>query len=362
VFQRSSDHSAVIERFLAVFGDQGYALTPSAPLTAGDPTVTFVNATVTPFKSLMAAGETVGRTCQYQECLRAHGAYPWLYSFGMVGALADAEHLGTVCADTGAALVAALGEARAAQLCVLVDARDADLSAAVQEHGMAVFVCDEPRIQTRWTYGATYPMSGRGATILYRHQSGPCGPQCWPDCDCARWQELGNIILVSAPGHDYVEVGIGVESLLSTAHGGLQYRIPEIDTAVQVFVKDGWPLADACELVNLYRAVDRLIEDGAVFGPRGPGSVLRRLMARLEQLHVANALTSLTITEYATGRGAPLAVVAGLEAEAARRKSGRRRRVASAMTLLRRHPETTEEQLRETYGLSVSDLREVRHG
>jgi hypothetical protein len=362
VFQRSSDHTGLVERFLNVFGQRGYTLTPSAPLTEGDLTVTFVNATVTPFKDRMAAGEAVGRTCQYQECLRAHGTYPWLYSFGMVGALVDAEHLGAVCADTAAALAAALGEERAARLVVLVDAADEDLTAALLGRGADVFVCEDPRIQSRWTYGATYPMAGRGATVVYRHRGEPCGRECRPDCECGRWQELGNIILISTPGRAYVEVGFGVEAMLSTAHGGQRYRIPEIDSAAREFVGEGWPPADACELVNLYRAVDRLTVDGAVPGPRGPGSVLRRFLSQLELLHAANPLVRATVAEYAAGRGARPALVAVLEAEAARREKGRRRQMASAAALLRRFPHTTEERLRETFGLSAGDLREVRHG
>jgi hypothetical protein len=362
VFERSSDHTGLVERFLGVFGDRGYLRTPPAPLTAGDPTVTFVNATVTPFKDRMTRGEEVGRTCQYQDCLRAHGAYPWLYSFGMVGALVDAEHLGAVCADTSAALVAALGPEEAARLCVFVNGRDADLTAAVRETRMPVCACEDPQMQTRWTYGESYPMSGRGMTILYQHLDRPHGGRCRPDCDCGEWQELGNIILVSAPGHDYVEVGIGVESLLSTAYGGQRYLIPEIDSAVRATVQDGWPTADACELVNLYRAVDRLIDDGAVPGPRGPGSVLRRLMTQLEHLHSVNPLSGATPADYAIARGARPPLVAALEAEAARRESGRRRRMASAATLLQRHPDTTERRLRETYGLSDGELREVRRG
>jgi hypothetical protein len=373
VFQRSSEHDSVISRFLGVFVERGYALTRPAALTSGDATVTFVNATVTPFKDRMARGESLGRTCHHQDCLRANGTHPWLYCFGMVGALADAEHLGAVCADTGAAMAAALGAERAGRLSLLVDARDTDLTAVAGRSGLAVAALAAPRVQTRWTYGDDYPMAGRGMTIVHRHDGPACDDRCGPDCGCGRWQELGNVILVTTPGRDYVEVGVGVESLMSTGHGGDRYLIPEIAEQVRGFVDDGWSAADAGELVNLYRAVDRLIADGAVAAPRGPGSVLRRMMARLAGLHEANERLGTGLLAYAAGRGAGPAVLGALQAEAARRESGRRRRVASAATLLRRHPGTTEEQLRQTYGLSAAELREtygltadephgVRHG
>jgi hypothetical protein len=364
VYRRSSQHIEAVSGFLAALEARGYTRTPPAPLTAGDVSVSYVNANVTPFKDRMAEGATLGRTCQYQECLRANGAYPWCYTFGMVGAVVDGEHLTGLCTDTVAALGQVLGTTRADRLGALVDTRDADLvnamTPAAAEHNLPLVRRDAADLDSRWTYGAQYPMAGRGLTLCYRHRDQPCGPACRPGCGCGGWQELGNIIAISTPHRGYAEAGIGVEAMLATRYGGDQYRIPEIRDTLEQLMADGWPAGQAAELVNLHRAVERLTHHGAVPGPRGAGHVLRRMAARLGELHAANPAAG-GLAEYAAARGADPPAVELLLAEEARRAAGRNRRLLAAAALLRRRPATTDDRLRETYGLSKTEIAEARH-
>ena len=369
MFEPTDEYAGVVDRFMTVLRSRGYTETRPAPLTAGDSSVTFINATITPFKAAMAAGRSLGRTCQFQECLRAHGAHPWLYTFGMVGAAADGEHLPVVCRDATAALLAALRPDRPARVAAVIDARDADLVDAMapvaDRTGLRTFVLARSRIGTRWSYGDEYRMSGRGLTFTYQHTRASCAAQCRPDCDCGRWQQLGNVIAVAAAGaaaaggRGYVEVGVGVETVIATSHDGDFYRIPQIRAASDRIAGDGWPMVVAMEMVNLYRALGRLAAHGAVPAPRGPGSVVRRLATRLADLHAGNRGVA-DLGGYAAGLGAPQPLLELLAGEEDRRAAGRRQRLAGAARRLRRRTDTTDDELRGTYGLSDAEIHEVR--
>ncbi|GAA2786556.1 hypothetical protein GCM10010521_75490 [Streptomyces rameus] len=355
----------VVVRFLETLAARGYRFTPPAPVTEADGTVAFVNATITPYKSTLAANRPIGRICHYQPCFRAHGEHPWLFAFGMTGLLADIESgndLQRVAEDNHLATLAALPDHRADRLHILVDSRDTDLmgpvSDAAAEHGGRLHVLDTPQVSTRWEYGDGYALRGRGITYYYRRPGVGCAVECQPDCRCARWQPLSNLILVEGAERRYAEVGFGVEITAAISFGPNAYALPELAGRVTAAEKAGLTPDRAVDAVNLYRALALLGECGARPAGKGPGSVVRKFCLRL--LELLAPLTADQADSLLERFGASRNFRDALKAEGERRARAMVRNLRAAASVLERRPDTPDADLRATYGLSGAQLRSLR--
>lgn len=363
---------AAAARYLAVLAGRGYQQTEPVPLTEGDRTVHFVNANVTPHKPTLQAGEPIGALCAYQHCFRAHGEHPWLFAFGMAGLLTDlgtaadpgaADDLARIAVDSHDATVAAVPDQRADRIHVLVDAADDDLiaavSAAAAPTGGTVHALVDSAISTRWDYGDGFDLSGRGVTYYYRRPDVGCADECRPDCKCARWQPLANLIVIDRGSVRYVETALGVEITAAIPFGLDPYALPEIADRVAAAEQDGIPPAAAADLVNLLRAVAAFVHDGARPAAKGAGSVVRRFLGRLitlleEHLQPEAAATLLHRL------GAPPALLSAVEAEIVRREEAGRRAETAAAAMLRRRPDVTDDLLSKTFGLDAATLAGLR--
>lgn len=331
----------------------------AVPVTAADDTVTFVNATVTPAKGRLAAGESVGRAVSAQPCIRAHGAHPWLYCFDMVGTLTDdgddPATLDAVAVDALEAVRSAV-PAATGLLEAFVHPGDSDLTRAVRAAGVGVLFDERPE-QTRWTYGAGYPLAGRGVTLAACAPDGRCAPDCGAGHHCGRWSEIGNIIVVHAPRRTYVETAFGVEALRAVPHAGDLYALPELRQRCQELVSSGLTAAGAPQVANLERALDRLQTDGAEPAAKGPGSVVRRMLHQLEDLLAAADDTTLSTRVAQHRLRDPVATI--LIAEARRREAGALSRLAAAGSYVRRRPGAPRaalvQELQQTFGLSRAE-------
>lgn len=354
---------ATVVDFLTVLTDRGYRLTPPVPVGEGDETVHFVNASSTPFKRAVADQERIGRICHYQPCFRAHGERPWLFAFGMTGLLADLDDvadLERVAEDSHLATLAGVPDHRADRLHVLVDERDEDLvdvvATAASRHGGTLHVVADPQVSTRWEYGAGYPQRGRGITYYYRRPAVGCDVECRPDCACDRWQPLSNLIVIESGERQYAEVGFGVEITAAIPHGANAFALPEIDTRVLAAMDAGLEPGAAADAVNLFRGVALLEESGVEPAAKGAGSVARTFQGRLLDLLAAGEDRQALLEAW----GATSSLRTRLEDEHVRRTTLRESNVRAATRALRRSPATTEAQLRETFGLSEDQLRELR--
>ncbi|MEV4924341.1 S66 peptidase family protein [Streptomyces roseoverticillatus] len=354
-----------VVRFLQTLTERGYQLTPAAPVTEADDTVAFVNATVTPYKDALAEGRPIGRICHYQPCFRAHGERPWLFAFGMTGLLADFEtdgDLDRVAEDSHLATLAALPDHRADRLHILVNAEDTDLvaavSAAAARHGGHLHVLENPEVASRWGYGAGYPLHGRGTTYYYRRPGVGCDTDCRPDCRCARWQPLSNLIVIESGERHYAEVGFGVEITAAIAFGPNPFALPEIAERTQAAEEAGLAPGDAADAVNLYRALALLIEHGARPAGKGPGSVVRKLSQRL--LELLAPLTAQGVDTLLERFGAAPDFRTALHTEAERRARAIAQNLKRAATVLDRRPDTPDADLRATYGLTETQLHSLR--
>ncbi|WP_079127575.1 S66 peptidase family protein [Streptomyces sp. TP-A0874] len=356
---------AVVVRFLRTLLERGYRLTPAAPIVEADETVAFVNATVTPHKATLAANRSIGRICHYQPCFRAHGEHPWLFAFGMTGLLADVEtdeDLRAVAVDSHLATLAALPDHRADRLHILVDSRDTEIieavAHAVDQHGGQLHVLDEPQVSTRWEYGEGYALRGRGITYYYRRPGVGCATECRPDCRCPRWQPLSNLILVESAERRYAEIGFGVEITAAIPFGPNPFALPEIAERVQAAESAGLAPEQAADLVNLYRALALLIENGARPAGKGPGSIVRKFCLRL--MGLLAPLTPGQTEDLFEKFGASRGFRSALQAEGERRARSIAQNLKRAASVLDRHPDTTDADLRATYGLSPAQLSTLR--
>ncbi|MFE3885924.1 LD-carboxypeptidase [Streptomyces lydicus] len=362
----SSVTRGVATAFLKVLMERGYELTPAARLTESDASVAFVNATITPHKQSLARGDRIGALCHYQPCFRAHGEKPWLFAFGMIGLLADVEcteDLERIADDTHVATLAALGNPSPDRLHVLVDARDEDLRDAVGKaaaaHGGTLHVLTNSTVGTRWKYGEDSPLRGRGITYYYRRPDIGCDTDCPPDCGCPRWQPLSNLIVVTNGERQYAEVGFGVEVTAAIPYGPNAFSLPELASRVDMATAAGLPAESAADVVNLFRGVAMLVEDGVRLTGKGPGSVARKFVLRLLDL-LDRALGVEGGEQLMTRFGATRQLLEVLRAERERRERAMAGNLRSALVLLDRKPHTTDSELRATYGVSADQAQRLR--
>jgi alanyl-tRNA synthetase len=172
--------------------------------------------------------------------------------------------------------------------------------------------------------GPTGPM-GPCSELHYDHTQVPCakGSQCIPNCDCGRWVEVWNLVFIQfeqqargrvvALDRGQIDTGMGLERLAMVTK-----NVPT------VFDTDRYtPLLKALDHVDHLEAVENeterirrrrivadhwkgvvfLLSDGVVFGTKGAGSILRRLLRKAIDLLVdphphLNPLTDAVVRIY----------------------------------------------------------------
>ena len=364
-------------RFVDYLRARKFVETPSAPLTQADASVTFVNASITPFKPRLLAGERIGRTCQVQQCLRATGRAPYMYYFGMLGVMTDAEYLTEVMAYAPEALLAAAPWMSVDRLGVVVDHDHDDLQAELEE-SLTIGPVEMRRVRheevpTRWSYGKDGALTGRGLTFFYRTEAVPCGPDCAVGCRCGHWCELGQIIEVNSARGSYVEVGVGLELVQALTCGSDVYALPAVRAEIDRLRSLGVPADTAHQTANLLRAVTALVDAGVRPGGKGGANVMRRFVRELLGLLHADFATGAP-SNAAAGAGSaagdwrervrttvPDAATAdAVIAEGELWLAGRAKAERAARSYLRRHPDVPADVLSTTYGLDPERAQRIR--
>ena len=178
--------------FLAVFRTLGYTISESAPLLTNDPTLLFVNSSVTPFKSAMIDGETIPDTAQVQRCFRSNVDDAWLLFFEMLGIVGMRNHLDRFTRDLVCFLTKECGICSKAHLHTVVHPEDTFLRDAWLQatEGRPVHFLGQnsDKFWTRWSYGKNTRLSGRGLTVVWENSTiKPCNPDCNIHCSCPRF-------------------------------------------------------------------------------------------------------------------------------------------------------------------------------
>lgn len=259
----------IIAKWRQLCRDHAIPLRPPAPLLNPDPTVLLVNAGITPFKLAMLAGEPMDVTAIVQPCLRTYWKGSGRFAFDMltiVGARPDLDRAARLAVE----LLSGIGFAME-DIASVADEDDPDVIAVAE----AMTGRDRVKKQrgnndaywTRWQFGHGEALSGRGLTLVHTG-------------DSARKISLGNVIIVShlPSGRSYFDIGFGVERLGSVFFGGDEWaptaeyqRFPEV-------MAIGFSADKVKAIANYIVAARRMIDAGAVPGPKGAAYLLRRLV------------------------------------------------------------------------------------
>jgi len=277
--------TAVTQRsFIETFHSRGYQCLPSFSLLGDNPTVLFVNASVTPFLPRMLQGAPLARTALVQRCFRAHDDPAWLFVFHMLGILAEAADLDQVTAHLVDFLVERAG-LEPGRLHTVIDREDRELERAITLRlGSERLHHQRGNTElhwTRWHFGRTSPLVGAGLTLCYeRAAATACSPGCDVSCACGRYSPFANVIVMSHRHLErrYVDIGVGLESLVAATGDGDFFSLSPLREAVAALAPLAGDRAKARELANAYLGVTALVDAGIQPGPRRHQFVLRKLI------------------------------------------------------------------------------------
>lgn len=273
------------EKLITYFIERGYKQAGNMCLETDDPTIPFINATITPFKDMMSASEDLEDSVQIQDCFRARYDTNYLYYFQMFGIEAEVSSLEHVMSDLVDGISIAC-DMKKEELYIVVNSEDVELIQAWKSAGYqddTVFYLSEniDKYHVKWKYGDGYPLSGRGLTISYNNSAiEKCGSDCGPFCNCGKYLPLGNVIIVTndQTGKQYIDVGFGLEFLRAAKLGGQIYAIPDIANQIQKIQRMGFTREEGEKLYNYFRSIGKLCESGVKLTNKGSGYVLKKII------------------------------------------------------------------------------------
>lgn len=375
------------ETLLKFHRGRGYRIFEPAPLVSGDPTVMFVNATITPFKSCFS--DSAIRPENYaliQGCLRMGGASelevvgvnPYYFTFFEMfgsGTFNTTHEKATVYLLD---LLATLGidEER---LYFTVPIKD-KFHEALRQNGIKearIFQLTENKhFWQEWKFGAPGPV-GHGLTVVFSRSLEKVTSVEQLVSDQDRYVELlnlihihsqslpdGELVPISNPGFD---LGVGVERLAAVLQGCDGYRIDTVLPLVQevkTFLQErkGKTNDDVARIcADHFRAIYVLLAQGLSPSNKGHGYVLRKLMRRfLETVwsSVGGPISTAELTQklsaafessgLAVGVGRCDSVFGKVQEEEAALLAILQR----ASKVIKQHPEASPQTLYDTYGIS----------
>ncbi len=308
--------------FLGYFGDNGHAVTPSAPLVPqSDPTLLFVNAGMVPFKNVFTGAETrpAPRAASSQKCVRAGGKHNDLDNVGytarhltffeMLGNFSFGDYFKEGAIEFAWTLIDKHFKLPKDRLLVTVYAQDEE--APVLWRKIAGFSDDRiiriPTSDNFWSMGDTGPC-GPCSEIFYDH--GPevaGGPPGSPDEDGDRFMEFWNLVFMqfdqASDGartplpKPSIDTGMGLERF-STIMQGVHsvYDVDLFKTLIAASVDLTGVKAVGAQapshrvIADHLRSSCFLIADGVTPSNEGRGYVLRRIMRRaMRHAHLLGA-------------------------------------------------------------------------
>ena len=366
---------------------RGYRIFKPTPLVSIDPTVMFINATITPFKSYFS-GDTIQPESYalIQGCLRMGGAselgvvgvnphyFTFFEMFGS-GVFNTTHEKATVYLLD---LLATLGIDEE-HLCFTVPIND-KFHKVLRQNGIKearIFQLTENKhFWQEWKFGVPGPV-GHGLTVVFARSSEKVKSVERLAGDQDRYVELlnlvyihsqslpdGGLVPISNPGFD---LGVGVERLAAVLQGCDSYRIDNVLPLVQAaksFLREqkgktNDVVARIC--ADHFRAIYTLLAQRLVPSNKGHGYVLRKLIRRFLEtvwLSVGNPISTAELTQK-------LSVAfesGGLAAGVGRCDSVSDKVQEEEMALLailqrtseviRQHPEASPQTLYDTYGIS----------
>jgi len=233
------------ETFVDSMRQRGYQISKPAPLLTDDPTILLINSSMAPFKQDLLKGSSLPPTVIVQPCFRDRDAEDYLYSFHMLGLIADLFHAEKLVQDFMDFLLS-VGFGKQS-LHLVLDSEDHDLlltcKSQFPEAAIHSVKGNEAKYKTRWQFGQS-ELIGRGVTVASCLRLGAT------DLMSSDYVPLGNVIFLTnqRTGSSYVELGFGLECIQSHFFGGKIFQIP--------FYKD-----QVDSLKNICSTPKRLLKD-----------------------------------------------------------------------------------------------------
>ncbi len=269
--------SGIIRSFHNFFLNKGYAFYHSLPLKTDDETLLLMNSTFAMFKNEMLSDTPLGKRAMSQLCFRDKESKDYLYSFNMLGISADIVYLPAVYTD----LIAFLEKIRIplSDLHVVVNAEDHQLVEYTQQVFSSTQIHylsqNNEKYDVSWKFGHSQ-LRGKGLTIVGRIQASDQNN----DIMGKNFVPLGNIILVdNGYGLKYIDVGFGVECLLSFFYEGTIFSIPFYQNQEQYIQANGF--SDAPSLLKNLLAITTLFSESILPGNKKESYIATKIENRI---------------------------------------------------------------------------------
>lgn len=245
----------LIVKFRNFFSDKEYEIYSSLPLKTNDPTLLTMNSTVAMFKEEIMEDVLLGKRAMSQLCFRAKECNDYLYAFNMVGISADIAFLDEVYINIIEFLK--LCEIRFESLHIVLNPEDTQLAVSTAKifpsHRIHHLSDNNDKYDVRWNFGGPC-LKGKGLTIVGKIRYKESNEN--ENITSSNFVALGNIILVdNGGGERYIDVGIGVECLLSYFNSGKIFSIPFYHNQIEKIK----------EIQNLYPVAQDLLKNLLAF-------------------------------------------------------------------------------------------------
>lgn len=371
--------------------NMGYRIFDSFPLVSADPTVMFVNATITPFKSWFADSSIhPDNYALIQGCLRMGGASeldvvgtnPYYFTFFEMFGSGTFRITHEEAISYLMELLATFGLGK--QNLYFIIPTESGFREALKRNGIEegwVFQLSENSyFWQEWKFGVPGPV-GHGLTVVFSRSSEKAESVEQLANDRDRYIELLNLIYIHSqstsegklmpipnPGFD---LGVGIERLAAVLQNCDSYHIdnilPLVET-VRKFLSAHSEKSD--EIVTRicsdhFRAIYALSAQGLTPSNKGHGYVLRKLIRRfLETIWSSIGRPESTrelircLSEVLEGQGNEISVRGRIDItdKVLDEEKALLNIVQNAQQIIRKHPEASPQMLYDTYGISRTIL------
>jgi alanyl-tRNA synthetase len=381
------------QKLLKFHKDRGYRIFDPFPLVSTDPTVMFINATITPFKNWFT--DSLVRPMNFaliQGCLRTGGASnievvgvnPYYFTFFEMFGSGTFGITHTEAFSYLLELLDFLGIEKE-HLYFTIPA-DEKFYAALRlnkvERDRIFELTKNEHFWQEWRFGVPGPM-GHGLTVIFARSSQKVKSVEELAMDSNQYVELLNLIYIHSqilpdgrlvplpnPGFD---LGIGIERLAAVLQGCDSYHIDTISPLLQIvkdfLLKNGIEPNDTIVriCVDHFRAIYVLLSEGVIPSNKKHGYVLRKLIRRFFELVWSSAGYPISIDEliqslFSALKNQELGIAANTGSNILEKI--KREEVAllsllqRANQIIQRHPNISPKILHDTYGISEK-LREL---
>jgi len=367
--------------------DRGYRLFESFPLVSVDPTVMFVNATITPFKSWFTDGSI--RPDNYaliQGCLRMGGASklnvvginPYYFTFFEMFGSGTFYITHDEAVSYLLELLSVFGIEKDHLYFTIPASKEfyAALKNSRIEEARIFQLTENNYFWQEWKFGVPGPV-GHGLTVIFSRslEKAESVEQLANDQD--RYVELlnlihvhsqslpdGELIPIANPGFD---LGVGIERLAAVLQGCDSYHIDAtlpLVQAVNDFLSDqkGKPddtVARIC--TDHFRAIYILLAQGLLPSNKGHGYVLRKLMRRFletvwsslgKPTPINELIQRLSHAFESHGCAVGVSEYTNVADKITEEETALLNILQQAEQIIRQHPDASPQILHDTYGIS----------